>query len=854
MIHLADYQAPNYTVTHTELEFELHPEATQVKARLQLVRQGKSRDFSLDGVGLELKHIAIDGQPLVAENYRYDGQQLRLKNLPDAFELYTHVQINPSINTALEGLYLSNGMFCTQCEAEGFRRITFFPDRPDVLSRYQVTLRAPKEKYPLLLSNGNLMAKGEEGDWHWVTWEDPFLKPSYLFAIVAGDLACLESTYTTSEGRQVRLEVYAEQRDLPKLEHAMNSLKASMAWDERVYGLSYDLDLYMVVAVSHFNLGAMENKGLNIFNTACVLAHPNTTTDQGFERVEAVIGHEYFHNWSGNRVTLRDWFQLSLKEGLTVFREQRFCEDQNDAAVKRVEDVKLLKATQFPEDQGPLAHPVRPSSYKDIDNFYTATTYEKGAELVRMQWQLLGEEAFLKGAGIFFTRFDGQAATVEDFLACMEEASGRSLVQFQRWYTQAGTPRLTITDSYQEGVYTLRVKQHTPPTPNQSVNEPQLIPLRLALLDEQGEALVLNEQGDKEIVWELTERDQCMSWALAEKPIPSLLRGFSAPVELEYAYSTEQLIRLVAKDTDGYVRWQAAQTLYQHAIIGERNFALESELATLMAEVLAQSDGREAFTALLLTLPSLRELAAILPQVDYAELQERHNAFTAYLGQELKTQWQACILPLNTTPYEPTAEAIGLRSLENIALSYLSAVKIGEVDTQLRSIYFQADNMTQRSNALRLLCHHEAEGVEQLLAHAYEAALNEPLVMDLWFQWQATKPAPSTVERVAELLNHEQFEWTSPNRVRALLGQFAQHNPVAFHRADGAGYRLWCQGLARLDALNPQMAARLLGVVMDWRKLAEPLQALLLNELKQWQSAGLSSQSAAVMEQLFADS
>lgn len=854
MIHLADYQAPNYTVTHTELMFDLHPETTQVKARLQLKRQGESCDFVLNGIGLELKHIAIDGEPLAAESYSYDGKLLSLKNLPDACELYTHVQINPSTNTALEGLYLSNGMFCTQCEAEGFRRITFFPDRPDALSRYQVTLRAPKKNYPLLLSNGNPIAKGEEGDWHWVTWEDPFLKPSYLFAVVAGDLACLASTYTTSEGREVRLEVYAEQRDLPKLEHAMNSLKASMAWDEKVYGLSYDLDLYMVVAVSHFNLGAMENKGLNIFNTACVLAHPSTTTDQGFERVEAVIGHEYFHNWSGNRVTLRDWFQLSLKEGLTVFREQRFCEDQNDAAVKRVEDVKLLKATQFPEDQGPLAHPVRPSSYVDIDNFYTATTYEKGAELVRMQWQLLGEEAFLKGADLFFTRFDGQAVTVEDFLACMEEASGRSLAQFKRWYTQAGTPRLIITDSYQEGVYTFKVKQYTPPTPNQTIKKPQLIPLRLALLDEQGAALVLNEQGDQEIVWELTDNEQSMSWALDEKPTPSLLRGFSAPVELEYAYSTEQLIRLVARDTDGYVRWQAAQALYQQAIIAEQDPVLEAELATLMAQLLSQSAGREALTALLLTLPSVNELAATLQRVDYAVLQERRNALVTYLGEQLQAQWQACVLPLGYGPYQPTAEAIGLRSLENIALTYLSAAKISEVDTQLRSIYFKADNMTQRSNALRLLCHHEAEGVEQLLAHAYEAALNEPLVMDLWFQWQATKPTPSTVERVAELLNHEQFEWTSPNRVRALLGQFAQHNPVAFHRADGAGYRLWCQGLAHLDALNPQMAARLLGVVMNWRKLAEPLQGLLLNELKQWQSTGLSSQSSAVMEQLFADS
>src|SRR5699024_4304274 len=413
--------------------------------------------------GLTLKSIAVDGKPLAAEQYHYADDMLVVSGLPERCELHTVVTIDPSANTALEGLYMSTGMYCTQCAAEGFRRITFFPDRPDVLSRYIVTLWAEQAAYPLLLANGNLVAEGKEGTQHWAKWEDPYPKPSYLFAVVAGDLACLASSYTTAEGRDVALKIYAEERDLPKLEHAMASLKASMAWDEKVYGLSYDLDLYMVVAVSHFNLGTMENKGLNIFNTACVLAHQDTTTDQGFQRVEAVIGHEYFHNWSGNRVTCRDWFQLSLKEGFTVFREQRFCEDSNDAAVKRVEDVKLLKATQFPEDQGPLAHPVLPSSYRDIDNFYTATTYEKGAELVRMQWELLGEEAFLRGADLFFTRFDGQAVTVEDFIACMEEAGGRSLQQFKRWYTQAGTPHLTVTDSYAEGVYTLTVTQHTAP-------------------------------------------------------------------------------------------------------------------------------------------------------------------------------------------------------------------------------------------------------------------------------------------------------------------------------------------------------------------------------------------------------
>lgn len=852
MIRLADYQPPHYTVTHTHLHFDLHSHTTTVEAKLTLQRQGESASFVLDGVGLELEYIAVDGKPLTAEQYHYDGKQLTLQALPEQCELHTRVVIHPKENTALEGLYLSKDMLCTQCEAEGFRRITFFPDRPDVLSRYTVTLKAPKAQYPQLLSNGNPIASGEEGEMHWVTWEDPFPKPSYLFAVVAGDLACLEDEYTTAEGRLVRLQIFAEEKDLPKLEYAMASLKAAMAWDEKVYGLSYDLDRYMVVAVSHFNLGAMENKGLNIFNTACVLAHPDTTTDQGFQRVEAVVGHEYFHNWSGNRVTLRDWFQLSLKEGLTVFREQRFCEDQNHAAVKRVEDVKLLKAMQFPEDQGPLAHPVRPESYKDIDNFYTATTYEKGAELVRMLWHLLGEETFLHGANAFFNQFDGQAVTVEDFLACLEQVSGRSLEQFKRWYTQAGTPRVTVRDSFENGLYTLAVTQHTPPTPGQPHKEPLHIPLRFSLLDETGKAIALNEAGETELVWEITDTEQQMQWELSHRPIPSLLHGFSAPVEISYDYSPEQLALLLTSPGDGYVRWQAAQHLYGLALHEEGESPMANTLVEVMEALLAQAPGQEALASLLLALPSINEVAAGLEKVDYQAIQRRHQALLAHIGKTLAPAWQRCILPLGETPYSPKAEQIGKRRLEGVALSYLSAANISEIDTQLRSIYFEADNMTQRLSALRLLWHYEGQEAEQLMAHAYEAALNEPLVMDAWFQVQATKPSGGTVEAVAQLLNHEQFEWTNPNRVRALLGQFAQHNPVAFHREDGAGYALFCESLVRLDALNPQMAARLLGAVMDWRKLGDAQQRLLREALQQLARHGLSVQSQAVMEQLLA--
>lgn len=852
LVRLEDYQPVNYTVTHTELVFRLHPTNTTVEARLQLQRQGSAGSMQFNGVGLALQSIAVDGVPLPADAYRYDGEMLTLTGLPEQAELHTVVAINPSANTVLEGLYMSNGMYCTQCEAEGFRRITFFPDRPDVLSRYTVTLWGEQETYPLLLANGNKIAEGVEGSQHWATWEDPFPKPSYLFAVVAGDLACLKSQYTTAEGRDVALKIYAEERDLPKLEHAMASLKAAMKWDEEVYGLSYDLDLYMVVAVSHFNLGAMENKGLNIFNTACVLAHPSTTTDQGFQRVEAVIGHEYFHNWSGNRVTCRDWFQLSLKEGFTVFREQRFCEDSNDAAVKRVEDVKLLKAMQFPEDQGPLAHPVLPTSYRDIDNFYTATTYEKGAELVRMQWELLGEKAFLRGAELFFTRFDGQAATVEDFLSCMEEASGQSLAQFKHWYTQAGTPQLTFTDSYVEGVYTLHVHQITAPTPDQAQKEPKHIPLRMALLNSAGDAIALDEAGSVESVWEITSENESRSWRLSERPTPSLLRRFSAPVTLHYAYSLEQRLMLLQNDTDAYVRWQAAQELYQQAITGPQDDNLLASLTPVMRQLLLAADGQEGLTALLLQVPSVNELGAELNPVDYAAVQARREAFAAELGQALEAQWRACILPTATTPYSTDAVSVGRRDLQRVALQYLAAAKAAGLSEQLQQLYQHANNMTERADALRLLWHSQGENAAALLADAYQAALPEPLVMDQWFAIQATRPAPETLEQVAALLQHEQFEWTSPNRVRAVLSQLALHNPVAFHRADGAGYALWCNAIARLDKLNPQMAARLLSALTGIQRLPSTQRALLVQQLEQLASAGLAKQSRDVVSQLLA--
>ncbi|WP_414433449.1 aminopeptidase N [Alcanivorax sp. IL1] len=610
---LADYTPPDFLVDHVELDVDLRDGQTRVTSTMQFrlnpenTREGGS-DLILDGECLALESLAINGEPVAENRYRYEKDKLTIESVPETFSLTSVVRIEPEKNTALDGLYRSNGMYCTQCEAEGFRRITFFPDRPDVLARFTTTVRADKKRYPLLLSNGNPVEQGEEGDRHWVTWEDPFPKPCYLFALVAGDLACLEDSYTTGSGRQVSLRLYAEHRDLDKLDHAMLSLKNAMRWDEDTYGREYDLDIYMIVAVSHFNMGAMENKGLNIFNTSCVLAHPSTTTDAGFQRVESVVAHEYFHNWSGNRVTCRDWFQLSLKEGFTVFRDQQFSADMNSAAVQRVENVDFLVNHQFPEDQGPMAHPVRPAEYQKIDNFYTLTIYEKGAEIVRMQYHLLGPEDFRRATDLYFDRFDGQAVTCDDFVACMEEISGRDLTQFKRWYSQAGTPVLTVTDRLENDRYLLTFRQHTPPTPGQAEKQPLMIPVRLALLDETGEPLPLDVQGNREKVIILDREEQTFSVDAAGPVTPSLLRGFSAPVVLDYAFDHDQLSRLLAHDSDGYCRWSAAQRLYFSAldrlVKGEGAAAAEAQaLVPVLEQVIGRADEDPAQAALLLSLP-----------------------------------------------------------------------------------------------------------------------------------------------------------------------------------------------------------------------------------------------------------
>jgi aminopeptidase N len=831
-IRRLDYQPPVFLVDTVTLDVDIHPDVTRVSGCLALRRNPAAlagASCELDGEGLQIESVKIDGAELAPDAWHYDGSKLVLTTVPDQCVLETVVRIDPASNTALEGLYVSKGMYCTQCEAEGFRRITFFPDRPDVLSRFTTTVRANKHSYPLLLSNGNPVASGEQGDRHWVTWEDPFAKPCYLFALVAGDLACLQDSFVTMSGRTIDLRIYAEHRDLDKLDFAMDSLKRAMRWDEEVYGREYDLDIYMIVAVGHFNMGAMENKGLNIFNTACVLAHPETTTDQGYQRVEAVVAHEYFHNWSGNRVTCRDWFQLSLKEGFTVFRDQEFSADMHSRAVRRVEDVDMLRTVQFAEDGGPMAHPVRPDEYQKIDNFYTVTIYEKGAEVVRMQYNLLGAEPFRRATDLYFSRFDGQAVTCDDFVDCMEEVSGQDLTLFRRWYSQAGTPRVEVSDAFVDGRYRLTLKQHTPATPGQPDKQPLMIPVAVALLDASGAAMPLDQTGDSGRVLILSEAEQYFDFIVPEAPVPSLLRGFSAPVQLDYDYSAGQLAHLLAHETDGFCRWDAAQRLYYAAIDQVlQGSNADTEAAALVAplrQVLVRAAEDPAGAALLLALPSEKAIGERYTPLDPVAVHQARQKLEVALGGALASELQAMLPSLVVTgPYRPLAADIGRRALAQRCLALLAAADGADIAGTLVQRFQSASNMTERLGALRLLVGYSLPGADLALASFAERFAEEALVMDQWFAVQAQVPGDGTVILIKQLMNHPAFEMTSPNRVRALLGTFANGNPSAFHAADGSGYQLYADALAQLDRINPQVAARMANALAVMPRLQGELQ------------------------------
>lgn len=864
VIHLKDYQAPDYLIDETALTFELHEDHTLVHAQLVMRRNPERADGTLpalvlDGQQLELLSLSMDDRELGAPDYQLTDSNLTLQPVAEQFTLDSTVRIHPESNTALEGLYKSGKMFCTQCEAEGFRKITYYLDRPDVMSRFTTTVSAEQHRYPVLLSNGNPVASGAgEGGRHWATWEDPFKKPAYLFALVAGDLWCVEDVFTTMSRRNVTLRIYVEPENIDKVQHAMDSLKKSMRWDEEVYGREYDLDIFMIVAVNDFNMGAMENKGLNIFNSSCVLARAETATDAAHQRVEAVVAHEYFHNWSGNRVTCRDWFQLSLKEGFTVFRDAEFSADMNSRTVKRIEDVAFLRTNQFAEDAGPMAHPVRPDSFIEISNFYTLTVYEKGSEVVRMIHTLLGAEGFRKGTDLYFERHDGQAVTCDDFVKAMEDANGVDLTQFKRWYSQAGTPRLVVEDAYDAAArtYSLTFRQSCPATPGQTEKLPFVIPVELGLLDAAGNDLPLRLAGEAKAeggnrVIAVTEAEQTFTFVdVAEKPLPSLLRGFSAPVKLSFPYSRDQLMFLMQHDSDGFNRWDAGQQLSVQVLqelIGQHQrgeqLALDSRLLDAFRTLLEDQSLDQAMVAEMLSLPSEAYLTEISEVADvdaiHAAREFARRSISDALFPQLLARYQANRALSRETPYVASAGHFARRTLQNIALSYLMLSGKAEVLQACLEQFEACDNMTERLTALSVLVNSSFEDEKaKALASFADYFKDNPLVMDQWFSVQAGCTLPGGLERVQALMAHPAFTLKNPNKVRALIGAFANQNLVNFHRADGAGYRFLADHVITLNALNPQIASRQLAPLTRWRKYDAARQALMRAELERILASG----------------
>ncbi|MBR9880707.1 MAG: aminopeptidase N [Gammaproteobacteria bacterium] len=871
-IHLSDYRPPAYLVSRTELTFDLAPGATRVKARLHLERHPEREAGAplwLDGEQLSLKAIAIDGQPLEEGEYELTRKGLSITGAPEAFVLDTEVEISPEDNTALSGLYRSGGMFCTQCEAEGFRRITFYPDRPDVMATFSTTVIGDLTREPVLLSNGNPVERGELPDGrHFVTWDDPHPKPAYLFALVAGDLKKVEDRFTTMSGRDVTLQIWVEEENLDKTDHAMGSLKRAMRWDEEAYGREYDLDLFMIVAVNDFNMGAMENKGLNIFNSAAVLTHPNTATDAAFQRVEGIVAHEYFHNWSGNRVTCRDWFQLSLKEGFTVFRDQSFSAEVNSAPVKRIEEVSFFRTAQFAEDAGPTAHPIRPDSYIEIGNFYTLTIYEKGAEVVRMLSNLVGPETFRKGSDLYFSRFDGQAVTIEDFVDCMAEVSGQDLEQFMRWYSQAGTPEIDAFGEYDyaNSRYRLILRQRTPATPGQPEKQALHIPIRLGLVGtKSGRDLSMTLDGEslgRDAVIHLREDEQEFIFTdIEEAPVPSLLREFSAPVKLSFPYSREDLAFLMAHDSDGFNRWDAGQRLTLLALddlIAAHRNGVEKVMDTRLVEafraLIEEGNDDKAVLAEMLQLPSEAYIAEQQPLVDVDAIHAARTFIQQSLAQELRDELLALYRDNQSdAAYAPTPEQIGQRALKNVALSYLMSIE-DEVAIELAQAQFEADhNMTDVRQALTLLVHSSRSDIADPALKAFGRKWShDPLVMDQWFSLQVTRPQADALDRVRYLMEHPAFSLKNPNKVRALIGAFAGQNRVNFHRLDGEGYRLLADVVIELNRLNPEIAARIITPLTRWQRFDEARQALMRAELERIRGEELSPNVYEIVEKALA--
>ncbi|MCQ8105424.1 aminopeptidase N [Methylomonas sp. SURF-2] len=850
-VFLKDYTPPEYLIDSVELSFDLDEQRTLVTSRLHMRRNPQSANqavtLTLAGEELELVSIAIDGKPLAAGDFAISPESMLIHRVPQeqGFVLDIQNYINPKANTALEGLYLSGSMLCTQCEAQGFRKITWFLDRPDVMSRFKTTLRADKTDYPVLLSNGNKIASGELADGrHWVSWEDPFAKPCYLFALVAGQLECVADSFTTMSGRQIALEIFVEGHNVDKCSHAMQSLKNAMRWDEETYGLEYDLDLYMIVAVDHFNMGAMENKGLNVFNTKFVLARPDTATDSDYEHIEGVIGHEYFHNWSGNRVTCRDWFQLSLKEGFTVFRDQQFTGDRTSAAVKRIEDVNALRTRQFAEDAGPLAHPIRPEAYIEINNFYTLTVYEKGAEVVRMLHTLLGAKGFRKGCDLYFARHDGQAVTCEDFINAMEAANGVELTQFRRWYSQAGTPVVGVDQHFDAKTQQLRLilRQSCPATPNQPEKAPLHVPVKLGLLAPDGSpaSIVFDGKTATEITLDLTESEQTFVFdKLAEAPVVSLLRGFSAPVNLDMPRSLEELAFLLRHDSDTFNRWEAGQQLAAKVIFAliedlqnQRPLHLNALMAKAFHDLLAEEGDDLSYQALLLTLPDESYLAGQMRVIDVEAIHHAREFVKTTLAHDLRDDFERVYrIHHRDESGKFGADAIGRRRLKNACLSYLNQLESASSYALAKAQFEQARNMTDQVAALSAVVNSHHPDKADCLQNFYQQWQHEALVIDKWFALQASSHMPNTFATVQELMRHPAFDMHTPNRVRALIGAFSQANPLHFHAINGEGYRFLADQVLALNTLNPQIASRMVTGLAQWRRYDGKRQELMKQQL-----------------------
>ena len=840
-ILLKNYRPPGYLIDKVDLDVALHPKRTRIRSRLSVRAnpkvRGKREPLRLDGTHMELAEISVNRKKLAPKDYKLTDTSLTLTKTPaKPFTLEIVTFVNPEANKALQGLYRTNGVYCTQCEAEGFRRITYFLDRPDVLATYSVRIEADPEEAPVLLANGNLLERGlvDGGKRHYAVWRDPFPKPSYLFALVGGDLSSIASSFQTMSGREVDLRIYIEHGKEERAAWAMDSLKRSMRWDEERFGREYDLDVFNIVAVSDFNMGAMENKGLNVFNDRLILASPETATDTIFEAIESVVAHEYFHNWTGNRITCRDWFQLCLKEGLTVFRDQEFSGDERSETVQRILDVRRLKSMQFAEDAGPLAHPVRPESYIEINNFYTATVYEKGAELVRMIQTLLGREAFRRGMDLYFERHDGDAATVEEFITCFENASGTSLAQFRLWYSQAGTPELVCALRYDKTKKKaeLSVEQALPPTPGQPHKKPLHIPLKLGLLGGNGHDVPLKLESGEELhdgVLPITKRKQTFRFTdVPTRPVPSLLRQFSAPVNVTIDLSDDDVAFLMANDSDPFNRWQAANNFATRILVGTVRSLAKGKRASkgqpyakALGAIVMNDALEPAYRAELLRLPSPSDIARVIGKnVDPALIHSAHRQLSTLVGRTLGPLLEDIYDEMaEDGPFSPDAESSGRRALRNGALTLLTARRSNRDLARLSKHYSKASNMTDRAHALFLLAAHAGSERERALNDFYKNWKGDNLVIDTWFAAQALSPLAATLRQVKKLTEHTLFSLAAPNKVRALIGTFAMSNPVQFNRPDGTGYAFLADQVLALDRLNPQIAARMLSAFRSWRAL-----------------------------------